>query len=76
MNLNPFIPQAYGKAELAQRYFPDADPAVAANRLRRSIERAHGLLQALAPTGYPSRAHFFTPRQVAIIVSYLGEPGD
>ena len=66
--------RAYGKAELAQLYFPDADPVVAANRLRRQIERAYGLLQALEPTGYPSRAHFFTPRQVAIIVRFLGEP--
>lgn len=74
MNRQPFIIQAYGKSELAMLYFPGAAPEVAANRLRRWIIQTKGLLHELRPTGYPSRAHFFSPIQVGIIVKYIGEP--
>ena len=70
----PFVIKAYGKSELAMRYCPDVDPHVAANRLRRWIVQTKGLLPALQQTGYNRHAHFFTPLQVSIIVSLLGEP--
>lgn len=45
------------------------------NRLRRWIIRCKELHQKLLLSGYSSTQRFFTPRQVRLIIRYLGEPG-
>ena len=63
-----------GKAQLALQYFPDSAPKEANQRLRRAINRCKPLLAALADAGYNVTAHDFTPRQIALIYEYYGEP--
>ena len=65
----------YSKRELATKYFPDtvqAETAVA--NLRNLMRRNHEMMDELAAAGYRICDKVFTPRQVAIIVRYLGEP--
>ena len=67
--------QAYGKSELALMYFHDTtDPHVAVNRLTSYIRRCKPLNDAIAACGSPKKAKFFTPKEVALICEYLGEP--
>ena len=58
------------KSDLASLYFPELAPHQACNRLRRWIIREELLLSGYSPT-----QRFFTPRQVRLIIRYLGEPG-
>ena len=66
MNETTFRIRPYSKRELARLYFPEtvhADSAVA--NLRNQIRRIPNLVRDLAE---------FTPKQVGILVRYLGEP--
>ena len=73
--MNEFKVKAYGKSDLAMQYFPDAMSAhTAVNHLMSWIHRGAKLEEELAKTGYRKSDKFFTPRQVALIVEYLGEP--
>lgn len=69
-----FSIRPYTKKELALRYFPDSNPRTAVNHLMAWIARCTPLLQQLASTGYDKHAKAFTPRQVKLIVTHLGEP--
>ncbi len=64
-------------AELARLYFPNASTSRNAVRsLNRWINRCSGLLEELRKTGYaPYNHRILTPRQRAIIIRYLDEPG-
>jgi hypothetical protein len=74
-SIDNFEIRAYGKSELALCYFPTASTAHAAvNHLMAWINRCKVLRQALEVVGYQKTAKFFTPREVEMIVKYLGAP--
>ena len=62
------------KGDLAQLYSPDVCRKSALRLLNAYIHRAKGLLPALEATGYSRSARHFTPRQLSIVLEYLGEP--
>ncbi len=67
--------KSYGKSELAMLYFPaTAAPHVAVNHLTAWIRRCKPLCQELQALGITKRAKSFTPKEVSLIVHYLGEP--
>ena len=75
MNEPTFRIDPYPKRELARLYFPfteNADTAVA--NLRKLMKRNPELMSELAAARYKPHAKVLTPRQVKIIVHYLGEP--
>ncbi|WP_304247149.1 DUF4248 domain-containing protein [Parabacteroides gordonii] len=63
------------KSAFARLYFPELAPHQACNRLRRWIVRCKQLHEELLQCGYSPSQRVFTPRQVRLIVHYLGEPG-
>lgn len=69
-----FVRRTYGKSELALMYFPYSTQHCAVNHLMAWIKRCQPLCEQLAATGYKYTAKYFTPRQVEIIVGFLGEP--
>lgn len=70
-----FTIRQYGKSELAMLYFPDArTPSGALNNLNFWIDTKPGLRKKLRKIGMPKKAHFFTPREVELIVKDIGEP--
>ncbi|WP_455623343.1 DUF4248 domain-containing protein [Parabacteroides sp.] len=62
------------KSALAASYFPELASHQACNRLRRWIIRCTELHGKLLETGYRPEQRIFTPRQVGLIIQYLGEP--
>ena len=62
------------KSALAASYFPELASHQACNRLRRWIIRCTELYDKLRETGYHPEQRIFTPRQVGLIIHYLGEP--
>ena len=64
----------YTKKELALLYFPDSTPQAAGKHLKAWILRNKPLMEELEKTGYQSRSKSYNPRQVRLIVDYLGEP--
>lgn len=64
----------YSKQELAMLYFPEADPSCARKHLWRWICNCPELVARLAGMHLSAHSKMFTPRQVALIVEYLGEP--
>ena len=62
------------KGDLAQMYSPHVCRKSALRLLNQYIHRAKGLLPALEATGYSRSARHFTPRQLALVLEYLGEP--
>lgn len=64
----------YSKQELAQAYAPDITPTSALNRLAQWIKLNRALSEALEHTGYYTRQHVFTSRQVELIFAHLGRP--
>ncbi|QIU95250.1 DUF4248 domain-containing protein [Bacteroides faecium] len=71
---NSFIIRTYTKAELAHLYNPTIGIKVALQILRRWIMHNPTLLHELEEEGYHARNRLLSPRQVATIVRYLGEP--
>ena len=69
-NENYFIIRTYTKAELAHLYNPNVCLKVALQILRRWIVCNLPLLNE----GYRARNRLLSPKQVATIVHYLGEP--
>ena len=65
---------SYSMKELAGLYFPASSPRSATTQLRRWINRNNDLTEALAQTGLKKGQRLLTPRQVALILEYLGEP--
>ena len=75
MNETTFRIRPYSKRELARLYFPEtvhADSAVA--NLHNQIRRIPALVRELAEANYRTSDKVFTPKQVSILVRYLGEP--
>ena len=67
--------KSYGKSELALLYFPDAvTTSGALSNLNSWIRGNRELYAALQSCGMPPKSKFFTPKEVALIFSYLGEP--
>ena len=63
------------KYDLAFKYFPHAPTKKAAtDNLTRAINRCTPLLMQLTQDGYSTTEKTYTPRQVALIYEYLGEP--
>ena len=62
------------KSALAASYFPELASHQACNRLRRWIIRCTELYDKLRETGYRPEQRIFAPRQVGLIIHYLGEP--
>ena len=63
------------KAALATMYFPHLSSHRACDRLRRWIRRVEPLRLALERVGYQPTQRILTPRQVELIILYLGAPG-
>ncbi len=73
--METFEIRSYGKSELAMRYFPKAQtPAGALSNLNFWIRRCTDLSAALKACGMARKAKSYTPKEVALIVYYLGEP--
>ena len=72
--MTDFIIRAYGWQELAIGYAPDLTPESAAKRLSAWVAYNKALVRALEETGWRKGQRVLTPRQVGIIVEYLGEP--
>lgn len=64
----------YSVKELSGMYFPHSSGRAATTQLKRWLELNTVLQQRLAETGYVAGQKLLTPRQVALIVDYLGEP--
>ena len=62
------------KWRLALMYSPHLSRKSALRLLNQYIHRAEGLLPALEATGYSRAARHFTPKQLALVLMYLGEP--
>jgi hypothetical protein len=63
-----------GFGELAQMYNPGINPMSASNTLRRWINRNERLHSALRHSGYRKHSKVLTPRQVGILIEFLGPP--
>ena len=70
----PFHIRTYKKSELAHLYNTNVCLKVALQILRRWIVYNPPLLQELEQEGYRARNRLLSPRQVATIIRYLGEP--
>lgn len=67
--------RAYGKSELAMLYFPMIESAKGAlSNLNYWIRQNQSLCTALKDCGMSPKAKFFTPKEVALIAHFLGEP--
>ena len=67
--------RSYGKSELAMLYFPKAQTVGGAlSNLNFWIRRCTELNTALRACGMARNAKWYTPKEVALIVYYLGEP--
>lgn len=62
------------KGLLAHMYSPYVCRKSALRLLNKYIHNAKGLLPALEAVGYSHHARRFTPRQLSIVLEYLGEP--
>lgn len=67
--------RCYTKKELALCYFPaTSNPHTAVNHLMAWIRRCRPLSAALAEAGYEKSVKVFSPKEVRLIVEYLGAP--
>ncbi len=74
-DLAPFPIRPYRKAELAMLYCSAECVTNAMNTLSRWIRHNAPLREELQAVGYNKYRQCYTPREVKIIVKYLGEPG-
>jgi hypothetical protein len=66
--------KSYGYGELAQMYFPTITKQSATVQFRRWIRINNNLLDELSLAGFKRYQKMLTPKQVEIIVRYIGEP--
>lgn len=64
----------YTKCELARLYLPHIEGRSATNRLMSWIKRSEPTMQKLVAAGYYPTQKYFSPRQVDILIDFLGEP--
>jgi hypothetical protein len=69
-----FVLRSYGYCELALLYFPNSTKKSATTQLRRWIRRSDELLRTLKQVGFVERQRILTPRQVEVVVQFVGEP--
>lgn len=75
MDKESFPIRTYGKSELALLYFPDtATTAGALSNLNSWIRGNDELCEALRQCGMPPKSKYFTPREVTLIIHFLGSP--
>lgn len=65
----------YSKGDLAMLYCPEYAISTAIRNLSVWIKKNEELWAALMEAGYNPYRRCFMPREVALIVKYLGEPG-
>ena len=66
--------RAYTKAELAMLYNPTLCITVALQTLSRWMRKNPLLMNELSAIGYNKYRRTFTPKEVGVIVRFLGEP--
>lgn len=66
--------RSYGYSELAQLYFPHITKKSASVQLRRWLILNKKLNASLEETGFVPGQKLLTPKQVGLILEYLGEP--
>jgi hypothetical protein len=66
--------RSYGFGELAQLYFPNISKKSASAQLRRWIRINNPLQIELTSHGFRKFQKMLTPKQVEIIIKYIGEP--
>lgn len=66
--------KSYGYGELALLYFPNSTQKSASVQLRTWIRLNENLKTELLATGFTPGKKVLTPKQVELIVFYLGEP--
>jgi hypothetical protein len=65
----------YRKSELALMYFPECETKEGAlSNLKSWIKGNKKLTSELKKCGMPPRKKSFTPKEVALIFKYLGDP--
>lgn len=69
-----FKVRSYSKAELAMMYNPEQCVTVALKTLSRWIQANPNLKKELDAMYYNKYRRSFTPKEVDVIVRYLGEP--
>ena len=75
MATSNFKIRPYTKKELAALYFPStAQSSTQVANLRNLMQRNPALHEELKEALYKPRDKIFTPRQISIIIRYLGEP--
>lgn len=74
MNNDEFQIRPYSKRELAMLYSPMSTISAARSKLSAWIHDDPEIYRRLRAAGYTKRQHLLTPRQVQIIVDYLGIP--
>ena len=75
MKNEEFEVKTYGKSELAMLYFPMMGSAKSAlSNLNYWIHQNQSLSAALKDCGMSPKAKFYTPKEVALIAHFLGEP--
>ena len=70
----PFCIRTYSKVELSMLYNPTSCLSNAINLLATWIRMNFPLCEELAAVGYNKYRRNFTPKEVSLIVKYLGEP--
>lgn len=70
----PFKIRTYGYGELALLYFPNSTKKSASVQLRRWIVYNVNLTERLKINGFKKGQRVLTPKQVNMIILYLGEP--
>ncbi len=74
MQEDKFKVRAFGYGELAQLYFPQITKQSATIQFRRWIRINNPLQIALTSNGFRKFQKMLTPKQVEIIIKYIGEP--
>ncbi len=69
-----FIVKSYHKADLALMYHPGMSPRAAMGKMRRWINHNAELKRRLEQVQINILNHTYTPKEVAVIVEFLGEP--
>ena len=67
--------RVFPKADLAVLYSPNCAISTAMRNLSAWIRKNHALWLALQAVGYNRYRRCYMPREVALIVQYLGAPG-
>ena len=66
--------KSYSKVELSRKYNPHLCDRSAQRALMKWIEHNKELSEKLLSTGFKKMDRLFTPKQVEMIISFLGEP--